>query len=1106
MNTTSYLGCLLIFIASQLPLFPQADDAAERARRYAREGLKAALEELQLSAGPDQRVTARASILGNEVVRPQLTGVWQSWEIDPNHPPVPEDYSTGKDSKFLKWLVSHSDSEATSGISFPSTLPGDSVELMGEGTLGPLINTGDAVRGSRVPASTPAGRYAWAILDEGVKARINTPLIGGINSIAEATMELGSGERARVEFISELSNLQEDWFEVGSPVFRDLSEVFDSEGFASKLDGYAPGISSQLKPLTHDVSYYSMGLFCNVARGGLKRDFHLMTVIDGLPPEYRYQGVYDSVLGLPGEASDPKWQYLADFANLRAGQDLETGMPTVSTDVPGYTPYSEYPIRAVIGHPEGGVKLLPTIARIQFVFGLHADVITAADRELDPTIDFSHTHRLNLTYKPLITIHNPYNVALEFDDLKISFRDLPFAVQFGVNGTYKTPGLVPFDAISRSFFEFILNTESIGGRLQPGEVRIFDAESYLEEDTVQGLKQIEMTPNIDHFGGAYRIERLLRSPGESYVEFGSNDRITVLVAPRAVPQWSDNRFTVIMELNDGRKAGVIEMDYQTPTGIEESIKEIDEGVEFPLGETDLNEAYQGNLLINASNHDEQIALAVLGFQARTTALNDFFSPASYPGKPWAYAHATTGIASHRFDQSHPGDHAHEFSLDLINVIEEAPIGYDFSGRGYFISGDTAEYGVTMGLLYDIPLTPIQNFSSLNGADPTGVSGFLPRIAQPIGNSWAHPLISGNKFRESTEAQDSDYLDHSFLLNLALYDHFYFSGFADRDGAYFDLPRSTYELMQSFSEGDPLDDPRILLYRPNGNKASDLMNLNEASPSEEAYSRVAAWQMMQGAFNVNSTSVEAWKAMLASVHDNNAIYSDLSASDILPLRNKSSNEARMSRFRLPGSESFEESRQPEAYWLGPREYSEAELENLAEAIVAQIRERGPFLSMGDFVNRQLTHEPEFAVAGALQRAIDVSEINDDLAMFAYAGYHIDGSHISDNPYYKFHEAAAGPSYQGAPGALSQADILAVLGNAATVRSDTFTIRAYGETRDSSGTIMEKAWCEAVVQRVPDWINPVDDAALDPDELTSEMNRTHGRKFRLITFRWLQPDEV
>jgi hypothetical protein len=104
------------------------------------------------------------------------------------------------------------------------------------------------------------------------------------------------------------------------------------------------------------------------------------------------------------------------------------------------------------------------------------------------------------------------------------------------------------------------------------------------------------------------------------------------------------------------------------------------------------------------------------------------------------------------------------------------------------------------------------------------------------------------------------------------------------------------------------------------------------------------------------------------------------------------------------------------------------------------------------------------------------------------------------------AGAGSSYQGAPGYLTQADLLNVLGNAATPRSDTFTIRGYGEARDASGKILARATCEAVVQRFPEWLDPADPVETAPAALQSLSNKKFGRRFLVTALRWLNPREI
>jgi len=299
---------------------------------------------------------------------------------------------------------------------------------------------------------------------------------------------------------------------------------------------------------------------------------------------------------------------------------------------------------------------------------------------------------------------------------------------------------------------------------------------------------------------------------------------------------------------------------------------------------------------------------------------------------------------------------------------------------------------------------------------------------------------------------------------------------------------------------------MLLTPPNGKSKTDFTT---AVTPNTAYKSVAAWQSMAGAFNINSTSVQAWKAMLASVHDAQAPLNQRSgtSTSLTALKATATGSARMSRFRLPSSPSAADGGDPkDAYWMGTREYTDAELQTLAEKIVEQVRLRGPFLSMAEFVNRRLGSESDdMAQRGALQQAIDKSKLNESLATSANAGFDIPAATVN-NYKYKNATAGTGPSYQGAPGYLSQADILNVLGNAATARSDTFTIRGYGESQDASGKMVATATCEAVVQRVTDWIDSAESAETPVASLTSSTNKTFGRRFKITSFRWLNSTEI
>ena len=59
----------------------------------------------------------------------------------------------------------------------------------------------------------------------------------------------------------------------------------------------------------------------------------------------------------------------------------------------------------------------------------------------------------------------------------------------------------------------------------------------------------------------------------------------------------------------------------------------------------------------------------------------------------------------------------------------------------------------------------------------------------------------------------------------------------------------------------------------------------------------------------------------------------------------------------------------------------------------------------------------------------------------------------------------------PGWVRQADILKPLAPILSARDDTFTIRAYGDARDKSNhKIPARAWCEVIVRRQADYVDP------------------------------------
>ncbi len=182
--------------------------------------------------------------------------------------------------------------------------------------------------------------------------------------------------------------------------------------------------------------------------------------------------------------------------------------------------------------------------------------------------------------------------------------------------------------------------------------------------------------------------------------------------------------------------------------------------------------------------------ALLSVQGKTTSggRDSIMEDGRLATKPWCFAHANIGASTQKVVSEHSANFSHEIDLQVLENGTPNLLQVDLQDRSNFISGHSSTTGTKFGGQYEIPLAPIQTLAQLNGANPGGSSGFLPRFAQPIGNSWAHPLISANKLIEPKTG--GNYLDHSFLLNLALYDGFYFSGLADQGGPFGSGGRTT----------------------------------------------------------------------------------------------------------------------------------------------------------------------------------------------------------------------------------------------------------------------------------------------------------------------------
>jgi hypothetical protein len=263
------------------------------------------------------------------------------------------------------------------------------------------------------------------------------------------------------------------------------------------------------------------------------------------------------------------------------------------------------------------------------------------------------------------------------------------------------------------------------------------------------------------------------------------------------------------------------------------------------------------------------------------------------------------------------------------------------------------------------------------------------------------------------------------------------------------------------------------------------------------------------FNVNSTSVTAWRALLGHARNQKIPYQTASGVSL-----SGQQDYAFSRFSIAGDT---EAKTPGssgdfsdcAEFAGYRILNDKQLDRLAEEVVKQVRQRGPFLSLAEFVNRQLS-SGNLALAGTVQAALNAIEKDSSINPFAVIQKRSRPSDanppLHDQTGYLFPEAAVGYNTYGLPGWTRQADVLRPLAPILSARDDTFTIRAYGDARDATGkTVTARAVCEAVVRRTRDYVDPADAADITASPRAAA-NITFGRRFEIVSFRWLAAGEI
>ncbi len=471
-------------------------------------------------------------------------------------------------------------------------------------------------------------------------------------------------------------------------------------------------------------------------------------------------------------------------------------------------------------------------------------------------------------------------------------------------------------------------------------------------------------------------------------------------------------------------------------------------------------------------------------------------------------------------KDHPANNPFDFAYHSLSIgstitpnVSESKA---FIGTGYQ-SGD----GLSRLVMVDIPLRPMASILELQSWNPRGQNPYPPFQMNLIGNADATPFIPMNQTVPSVLSPSSEQHnlqhDDAYCANHLLMDDWFLSSIAPDPRDFGNsINKDISSVYREFLRGERKLANRA--YRPIAvdskiDNSEATKRVSQYIDSHDGWLKIASRFEVEGMFNVNSTSVEAWKAIFGHAKALESIAMQ-SANGIVSTAVAKKNVVT----RGPVASDIEAGTGPglagqfanASEFTGFRNLTDSQITNLAQGVVEQVRLRGPFLSLSEFVNRQISSNENLALAGAVQTALNRLD-EDPMAQLRNPanGLSQNTMNINDPKLagvgYVFPQAATGSSSFGAPSWIRQADILRPIAPILSVRDDTFTIRAYGDAVDPSGKVIAKAWCEAVVKRTSDFVS-ADDAADSVEPPASPINRAFGRAYKISSFRWLNADEV
>jgi type II secretory pathway pseudopilin PulG len=869
------------------------------------------------------------------------------------------------------------------------------------------------------------------------------------------------------------------------------------------------------------------------------------------------------------QAASASWQSLVSYATSYKNFSVDSGVvespfawDVLTGDVATWAVADNCKVINIYNYKHVQ-RLHPQIARFQvLIYARAVPIIPAAN---PPRYD------LRLMFVPIITLWNPYNVGLTIGPLNSSIneellvswrRSMPInlAVVNQATGPWFTnPALVPnsqYRYLSHGNLQYVdvagnwggsqdqflaantakgygaqwLDLRAFGASLPPGKITFKPGETKVYSPRL---------PGHVHWSGSIRLGEGFNQNNILGFEFtGAGSLLAsarywfLMKNDRVTRPYKGRNPGIGFDMTFGKSRGPFYQSHPSHNAVNEPYQYLSMLAPEDVGSkywppTDVDEV--GYSIAELAN-GPWVPIFTVSMGPRTTIGN---APGTEQNRPTKGVIQSNPLASISMVDpvsgnitAHPANGTFDISYHSMSANSTLTPNLSTS-KGFIATGYQSGDGLSRLVMADIPLRPMASLVELQGWNPRGNNPYPPFQHNLIGNSDATPLIANDKIIPATMDPNTVSTnlmhDDAYCANHLLFDDWFVSSIAPQPvsfgGAiskdintfyqdylkgYEKLTNRAYRKIQADSNLTPAQVTTL---------STEIINTNPKTGTNDGWLKVASRLEVEGMFNVNTTSVEAWKALLGraksleqiAIQGANKIEAGAVDKKHIVTRGPIASDVEAGSGAGYGGQFANASE-----YTGYRSLSDEQINDLAEKVVEQVRLRGPFLSLSEFINRQLSSNDDLALAGTIQTAINNLD-TDPMAELRDPTNSLSDNTMSPNDQkvtgsgYTFPKASAGSSAYGAPSWIRQADILRPIAPILSVRDDTFTIRAYGDALDKDGKVIAQAWCEAIVKRTREFCDK-SDAADSIDPPTNQRNITFGRYYDIVSFRWLNANEV